>query len=116
MNYHKNPQMREYIGWEFEKFVRAVCGLHVREMNHHFSYQKQAIAYCGQVRSELFHVETIEEDWKGLQERFGLPDLKRTRTSNHRPWREYYDDELIALVERKYAVDYELGGYERVSA
>lgn len=111
-NFDKNPRMREFIGWDFEQFVRRVCEMNDYEMNHHFAPQRHAICCMGHVIPEVFHVETMGRDWRELRMRFGLPTLRHARKSTHKPWRSYYTPEALAMVEERFACDYELGKYE----
>jgi hypothetical protein len=58
--------------------------------------------------------ETMQASFDVICDRLGLPQqtLNRANSSEHRPWREYYDADLIARVGRIYHRDLELFGYE----
>jgi hypothetical protein len=114
-NFARNPSMRRFIGMEFREFAETSCRMDTPQMNEHFAPQADAISLCGTVvpSVSLYHFETIRDDWATLQDKHGLPDLPHDRKSIHRPWREYYDSDLLAMVEQRYATDYELGGYAK---
>ncbi len=61
--------------------------------------------------------ESIEEDWKTVCRRIGIdpvPPLGHKNKSQHRPWREEFDDELIEIVNEAYASDFATFGYEKL--
>ena len=57
--------------------------------------------------------ETMQVSYDAICERIGLPTrpLERVNASRHRPWREYYDRELVDMVSALYARDLELFNY-----
>ncbi|HTA65960.1 MAG TPA: sulfotransferase family 2 domain-containing protein, partial [Xanthomonadaceae bacterium] len=58
-------------------------------------------------------VERLQADCDRICARIGIPggELGRSNESSHRDYREYYDDELIALVSEMYRSDLELFDY-----
>lgn len=57
--------------------------------------------------------ETLNEDFSHVCRRIGVSArLDRRNTSRHGDYREYYDDELRALVAGAYRADIEFFGYE----
>lgn len=62
---------------------------------------------------ELIRFEWLGLDWAKFSYRARLPAfLPRTRKSEHKNWRQYYDDELRGIVRGYYADDFERLGYE----
>ena len=57
--------------------------------------------------------ETMQESYDAICARIGIASapLERLNATAHRDYREYYDDELIALVGARYADDLRLFGY-----
>ena len=57
--------------------------------------------------------ETMQADYDALCARLGFPSrpLDRVNSSTHRPYQEYYDEELKGLVGDFYRKDLELFGY-----
>ena len=106
-NYQHNPDLARLKGIAFEEFVRHACGQIDGYRNQHYAIQWRQMCYSGTcVPDDLFHLEDIGDVWPTLQERYGLPALKRIRTSEHKPWQHYFDNALRAAVEREYHEDF----------
>ena len=58
-------------------------------------------------------LETLDEDWKFICERIGIPhvELPRKNVSVKRPYTDYYTPETRDLVARHWAQEIELFGY-----
>jgi len=57
--------------------------------------------------------ENYTEDSKIILDRFGIThNIQHLRRSNHKPYQEYYDDELRELVEGKLKEDLEFFNYK----
>jgi hypothetical protein len=58
--------------------------------------------------------EQMQASFDTICSKLGLPSqvLGRANASQHRPWQDYYDDELVSLVGQVYRKDLELFGYE----
>lgn len=58
--------------------------------------------------------ETMQGSYDEICDRLGLPKtvLARANSSEHRPYREYYDEELERFVSQFYRADLEKLGYE----
>ena len=58
-------------------------------------------------------VEEMQASYDKVCERIGIPSrvLAQVNSSRRGDYRHYYDDELRAEVERRYATDFELFGY-----
>ena len=61
--------------------------------------------------------ESIQDSYDRICGQLGIPstDLPRKNPSKHKPWREYYDDELAARVGEFYAGDLRAFDYEALS-
>ncbi|MEJ2178416.1 MAG: sulfotransferase family 2 domain-containing protein, partial [Gammaproteobacteria bacterium] len=59
-------------------------------------------------------LETLDEDWKTICERIGIPyvELPRKNISVKRPYTDYYKPALRDLVAHHWAREIELFGYE----
>ena len=57
--------------------------------------------------------ETMQASYDAICTRLGMPsaELDRVNASQHRPWQEYYDPELVGLVSDLYARDLDLFDY-----
>ncbi|HUT92901.1 MAG TPA: sulfotransferase family 2 domain-containing protein [Thermoguttaceae bacterium] len=111
-NFEMNPAMRKFIGCPFATFADAVCSMSPELMNHHFQPQSDFFRHVLERKpDDVFRVVDINEAWPTIRGRFGLPRLPHARRSEHSPWREYYTEDLLAMVEHRYADDYALGGY-----
>ncbi len=57
--------------------------------------------------------ENFNEDWKKVCKRLGInKELPHFNKSQHKPYYEYYDDELIEVVRNKYKEDIDYFGYK----
>lgn len=59
-------------------------------------------------------VENLQQDWLHVCDRLGIPgsELPRRNVTRHRPYTDYYDDSLRALVARYWGPDIERFGYD----
>ncbi|WP_455387479.1 sulfotransferase family 2 domain-containing protein [Petrachloros mirabilis] len=106
-----NPEFQALQGISFAEFA-TYASIWRPAPNLHYAPQWWQLHWDGRcLVDEILHLETIESDWPILMERFGLPELKTVNTSEHRPWREYYDNELLSTVESHYSQDMRGGGY-----
>ncbi|HEV2608013.1 MAG TPA: sulfotransferase family 2 domain-containing protein [Xanthomonadaceae bacterium] len=57
--------------------------------------------------------EHLQADYDRICERIGVPsiELERVNESSHRDYREYFDEELVAMVSKLYRADLELFDY-----
>jgi chondroitin 4-sulfotransferase 11 len=61
----------------------------------------------------VLRFERLADDFAALMEEIGRDAaLPRLKASSHRDYREYYDDETVAIVADVFAPDLELFGYE----
>ncbi|MFM9860851.1 sulfotransferase family 2 domain-containing protein [Pseudoxanthobacter sp. M-2] len=69
------------------------------------------------VADVMLHTETLSEDYGKLSARLGvdlpaLPSAKSNYRRDHRPYRELYDAETRAVIEKRYAREIEAFGYD----
>lgn len=100
----------------FDNFVRRVVRIPNRFMDAHFRCQYDLI-YDSKGRKLVDHIgqyENMAEDFKQIQEKYGLKELPRYNSSGgeKRDWRSYYTLETAELVYEKYKKDFECFGYE----
>lgn len=100
----------------FDNFVRRVVRIPYRFMDSHFQRQYDLI-YDTKGRKQVNHIgqyENLAEDFKQIQEKYGLKELPRYNSSGgeKRDWRSYYTLETAELVYEKYKKDFECFGYE----
>ena len=102
-------------GISFEDFVKRACRIPKRMMDRHFCPQYLFLyKRNGQCLVDYIgHLETMEQDYQVIKDRFGLADLKHVHASKRRDWKEYYTKETAQLVYRTYKKDFELFGYEQ---
>jgi hypothetical protein len=57
--------------------------------------------------------ESLTEDWAVLQNKLGISsELPHLKATDHRPYRSYYNQELIEEVASMYPRDIQLFGYD----
>lgn len=57
--------------------------------------------------------ESLEEDWKYVASKIGVPDkLPHSNRSKHDHYTKYYDQETIEMVRKEYQKDIEILGYK----
>lgn len=84
----------------------------------HVLFRPQHEMLCdtdGRVAMDMIgRVESMQADYDRICARIGIPGtpLGQVNASRHRPYTEYYNDELRGLVAAMYARDFELLGYK----
>jgi hypothetical protein len=97
---------------EYMKFVLT----DMRPYNHIlFRPQSEFVADAdGRLMVDFIgRVERLQADYDRICDRLGLPRvvLERVNASSHRDYREYFDEELVAMVSKLYRADLELFDY-----
>lgn len=89
----------EFDREEFKSFVKSVK----------LGTQSDFVTEDGHLATDrLIRFETLSEDFANVCSQLGIEQkLTRVNESKRRPYREYYDKELIDLVSRHYAEDVE---------
>ncbi len=68
--------------------------------------EKIAMDYVGRT-------ESMQDSYNEICERLGIPSaqLGKINSSSHRPYKEYYDEEIYSLVAKQYRTDLEMFDY-----
>ncbi|MDE0051112.1 MAG: sulfotransferase family 2 domain-containing protein [Rhodospirillales bacterium] len=99
---------------ELCRWLDTPCGADAFADRHWLSQWRQLADPQGRLPSFLGRYERLEEDWRTLCGRLGLPPTALPRLNPGHPafLRDAVADPGIdALVRRRYARDYEIGGY-----
>lgn len=100
---------------EFADFAQAVCSMGEREANRHFRSQYTFLIdrRGALIPKQIGYFETLQGDFATMCGQHGIPtsDLPSFKATHHRPYRDYYTDELRAAVAERYGRDIELFGY-----
>lgn len=104
---------------QFEASPRAFMRHVIRDQPplQHILFRPQHEMLCdaeGRLAMDMVgRVEAMQADYDAICARIGIPSvpLGQVNASSHRPYAEYYDDELRALVASMYARDLDLFGY-----
>ena len=63
----------------------------------------------------LLRYETLQEDWPAFAEQHGFAELPHLNKSERpAPWQDEMTPELIAIINERFADDFEYLGYERL--
>ena len=104
---------------QFEASPQAFMRYIIRDQPplQHILFRPQHEMLCdaaGRLAMDMVgRVENMQRDFDAICARIGIPasPLEQVNASRHRPYTDYYDDELRSLVARMYARDLELFGY-----
>lgn len=131
----RNPWDRLVSGWQFtrqrekhrltfDEFVRELPSLDrsqdpdalERAISTHWHAMPQTdhLLIDGQMAVDFVgHVESLNDDWKSIADRIGCDaDLPRVNTSDRGDYRDYYSDDLRAIVDERFRVDATTFGYK----
>jgi hypothetical protein len=101
-----------------DNFAAFVDGwLNEKTIWSHFHFMPQHYYICDEnsgVRTDFVgRVETVDTDFRFICQRLGITaELQRINGSHHRPYEEYYTDELSERVAAVYARDIAIFGYQ----
>lgn len=99
-------RVNQFYGWKFDDFIKAVCEQKNEEMDQHFAPQTMFLTYKSlPLYDELFRLDQIQDSWKKLQNRYGLPDLKHANKTKRSNWRDYYTNKTEQIVLDRYSDD-----------
>lgn len=97
----------------FEEFVKVVADIPDAIADRHFRSQHRFLYRRNKpVVDDIFHFETLGEDWETIRRRFGLPALEHHNRSPRSVYTEAYTPELARIAARRYEKDIRLFGYE----
>lgn len=98
--------------WPFAEFIQEIVKQTPEMMNEHYKPMTEQLVLNGEwIIDEAYYLERIKTAWPRMRARFGLPELRHFRKSKHKPYHEYYTDDLRRLVETRYAADLEILNY-----
>ena len=99
---------------EFCRWLDTPYGSDLFADRHWLSQHRQIRLPDGRLPDFVGRYEHLDADWKTVTERVGLP-ARPLPHANPRPEtmvaEEHLDGETVALLERRYAEDFRLGGY-----
>lgn len=100
----------------FDNFIKRIAKIPESCMDCHFGSQ-YALTHDKRGRKLVDYIgpyENIEEDYKKIQEKYGLKELPHYNKTGgeKRDWRSYYTLETAEIVYKKYKKDFENFGYE----
>lgn len=109
----------------FREFVEIICKLPDFLSDQHFRSQNYELVITDDVKQPwvvpdfIGNVETIETDWPKVIKRvekisgMRLPPLpQERRTGAGDEWQEFFDRHTRGLVQTRYAMDFEVFGYD----
>ena len=96
----------------FCRWLDTPCGADAFADRHWLSQSRQIATADGRLPDFLGRCERLETDWRTVAGRLGLPPapLPRLNASRSR-FKAALDGESAALLRRRYAADFALGGY-----
>lgn len=99
---------------EFCQWLNTPCGSDAFADRHWLSQHRQIRTADGRLPDFVGSYERLDADWRTITERLGMPFRALSRL-NVRPEgataRDLVDEETMALLQRRYAEDFSLGGY-----
>jgi hypothetical protein len=98
----------------FPEFVRAVAAVPDERAEKHFRSQTRFLYRDGKpIVDFVGRLEDFERDWAEVCRHTRLQPVARAYNVTGAPvhLENWYDDTLLALVERRYAADFALLGY-----
>ena len=108
-------ERRHFVRAEFADFVISMAD---RQQYHYLHSDPKSCASDGQsagklLANRLVRYECLEAELDGLRERLGLPDqFTWINESEHGPYQDYYDQELLDLVAQHHGLDLAFLDYE----
>ncbi|MEH6557728.1 MAG: sulfotransferase family 2 domain-containing protein [Oceanicoccus sp.] len=96
----------------FDEFVRCMMRTPDHKIDRHLRSQASCL-WDGQkiIADFVGKFENMEEDWKFIAEKFGLPELAHQNRSSKSESKSPYTQETAMLVAERYKNDIELFGY-----
>ena len=107
------PFMRKFPGlskgMDFKDFLKVISGIDDYHAEEHFKSQWQFL-YDRNNRlavDDVYRFEKIEESWLKICEKLGLNyvALEHRKKVEGMPYQEYFDDESIEIVRKRYEID-----------
>ena len=103
------------LGVSFEEFVDIVCNIPDKSIDRHLRSQSWFLTFEGNlIPSYIGRLESFDEDWKVLSNRFGLPapmHKNSTKKSKNSLVLEGFSSELQEKVYKRYEQDFLMFNY-----
>jgi len=98
---------------EFCRWLNTPSGSDAFADRHWLSQHRQICTLDGRLPDFLGHWENLDADWRAVTERLGMPyrDLPRLNVKPEEHPGEWPDATTAALLRRRYAEDFRVGGY-----
>ena len=102
----------------FAEFARFASATATRRLNSHWNLQHDLMDFPGLELNLIGRVENFAADFARIVEQLG-PHARQCapvatthhNRSRHSPWRQYYTPEIVELVAKAYARDFDQFGY-----
>lgn len=103
------------LGMPFDEFIDIVCDIPDNKIDRHLRSQSWFLTYQGVlIPNYIGHLETFDEDWQVLSEKFHLPRPEhRNHTRNIQTDNsiDELNEQLKEKIFNRYRSDFELFGY-----
>ena len=99
----------------FDEFVRRVVKLDDVEVDPHLRSQVARLP----TTALMWRLEDLPDSWGRITQLFrdrgweAPAELTRNNYTNHEPWETFFDDEIRAIAEARYAPDFDRFGYAK---
>ena len=115
-----NPTIKEKMS--FNNFVSAISKIPDESANDHFASQTAFITWEDEIFVDFIgKLETMNESWQILKDKFNFPEIKKANKSKHRNKKEYlktenlnlyYNQNTWDIIKKRYEKDIEMLGYK----
>ncbi len=97
----------------FETYVKSICEIPDEWAERHFATQYFQVYKQGKcIVDYIGKFENLLEEYEVIRTKYGLDPLEHKNSSSKYDYRDYYTEELVNLVYRRYKIDFETFGYE----
>ena len=97
----------------FERYVKSISTIPDEWAERHFATQYFQVYKNGKcIVDYVGRFENLFEEYEVIKQKYGLEELEHKNASSRYDYRDYYTEELVELVYRRYKIDFEVFGYE----
>lgn len=97
----------------FERYVKSISTIPDEWAERHFATQFFQVYKNGKcIVDYVGRFENLFEEYEVIKQKYGLEELEHKNASSRYDYRDYYTEELVELVYRRYKIDFEVFGYE----
>lgn len=97
----------------FETYVKSISAIPDEWAERHFATQYFQVYKQGKcIVDYIGRFENLFEEYEVIRQKYGLEELEHKNASTRYDYRDYYTEELVELVYRRYKIDFEVFGYE----